>query len=228
MKKLSKHLLAYRDGEIDATELLTFVTPDFRRIAKYLMKRWQAPAWFTLEDLQQELLVGVWLYVWQWDETRGISMGRYVVYNAMSVAKRKLHVARGVPLSPHPDRIPSQFEHPVSQLTPAISADKEFNAQEWIDDRLFDECSPEERVGVAEEKKIVVDALLELCESSKEHYVVTAIRDAGSLDAAGVILYDDIHMQMTLDLETEQDAHTMVRHVAKRIAKRVSQVDLAT
>jgi DNA-directed RNA polymerase specialized sigma24 family protein len=76
------------DGFVRATRLEWF------RLAAYLLRRWSAPADVGLEDLVQEMLLGAWDVVGRFDPRRGKSVQQFVVWNAVTRAKKWLHKQR--------------------------------------------------------------------------------------------------------------------------------------
>lgn len=215
MSNLKEMLMLVRDGRIDFGEFVAGTRNEFRAMACHLMRRWTPPEWFTLDDIEQELYLGAWKYVPKFDPSRGVALDRYIVFNAMSCAKTQLHKARGVTISGSPDKKASNVETPLTffgddgegeALMTSILSENAKAEAELIDD---------------EERKRAVAVALQACESSKERYTVLAIREAGSLDAAGRLLYDDIDHRITLRLASEEHADRFVLRHARAIASRV-------
>ncbi len=223
-KNLRALLWLVRSGEINFEEFVTRTRKEYRQMAAYLLGRWVSPVWFNIEDVEQELYLGTWHFVWEYDETRAISkktkkvipIDRYVVYNAMSKAKTQLHLARGVTISGSPDRKRSVIETP---LTAFGEGDGEGEALMAM--ILAEEAVAETALIAEQARKKAVTATLKACESSRERYTVLAIREAGSLDAAGRLLYDDIDHRIALRLNSEQHAERFVSRHARAVAFRI-------
>lgn len=83
---------------------------DWGRLAGDLLNRWPAPGWVDKEDVVQELLIGAYEKIWEFQPDRGVKIGRYVVWNAVDKAKKKIHKWRGAKLHGSSDRNRSRFE----------------------------------------------------------------------------------------------------------------------
>lgn len=222
---LESKLLALKEGQVDFGDFVTTTRREFRAMATHLLRRWAAPEWFTLDDAEQELYIGAWDYVWKFEPSYGTPLARFVVYNAMGQAKRALHLARGVTISGSPDRKKSQFETPLS----FFGSDGEGEAlMESILGKPDTSTSlVEDELIADQERRRTIMTALTACENSKERYAVLAIREAGSLDGAARVLYDDIDHRIALRLASEEHADRFVRRQALAVAQRIScQVDL--
>lgn len=97
-----------RDG-VDTFDSFALATSDrWRRLAFTLLRRWSAGSAVDIDDLTQELLIGAWLAIPRWEDGRQ-SLERFVVWNAMTDAKRWLHKQRGANLHGNPDKAESRF-----------------------------------------------------------------------------------------------------------------------
>lgn len=108
MSSLDAALHAYRDGEISFDELARATAEDWQRLAGHLMGKWHLPVTVTTDDVEQELLLACWQHVGRWDSDRGVTLSRYVVWNACALAvafihrQREAHRRRGTSPSRHP------------------------------------------------------------------------------------------------------------------------------
>jgi hypothetical protein len=109
-------LIALREGYIDPNVFFAQSNQVWQRLAKYLMRKWRAPAWYTHEDVEQELRLAAYDFIWRYQEekAKGRAIDRYVEWNALDKSKKALHVARGAKLSGDPDKNPSRIETPFS------------------------------------------------------------------------------------------------------------------
>lgn len=222
---LEDMLSAVKAGEIDFNEFVSSTRREFRAMAAHLMRRWSSPEWFTPDDLEQELYLGAWDYVWRFEPLYGTTLVRFVVYNAMSQAKRELHLARGVTISGSPDRKKSQFETPLSFFGP--NGEGEALMESILGEPTQWDSLTDEALIADQERRRAIMAALTACETTEERFAVLAIREAGFLDGAGQVLYDDIDHRITLRLASEEHADRFVRRQAMAVAQRLScQVDL--
>lgn len=219
---LERQLARVRDGEIDFGQFVPATRREFRAMALYLLRRWRSPDWFTVEDVEQELYVEAWRHVWKFDPSRGVSFTKYITWNVMGAAKRELHRARGAGLHGSPDRRPSRFESNLS----SFGDDGEGDA---LLVGLAEPAHAEDAAIAAQECRRAATSALAACASPSERYVVLAIREAGTVDGAAQVLYDDVDHRTTLRLGCEASAERFVRRHALAVAMRVEekrQIDL--
>src|ERR1700676_3294716 len=98
------------NGHITSDKFFRETAEIWLRMAKHLLRRWKSPAWVDEEEIKQELMIGAWRCVWNFEPTHGVTLTRYVAWNAMDYAKKKLHRMRGAKLSGSADRNPSRYE----------------------------------------------------------------------------------------------------------------------
>lgn len=211
---MRKLLTQVREGELTFENFVAQTRKDFFLLATNLLRRWKNPAWLTADDLEQELYLGAWKYIPKHDPTRGKPIEEYVLWNAMNAAKRELHVARGVSISGSPDRKASNFEAPLTSLG-------EEGDGEVIMNLMAEAPIAEEYILQVQQTRKTATAALKICETPKERMVVLAIREAGSLDKASSVLYDDMQHRIALRLDSEEYAERFVFRHAKVIAKKM-------
>jgi uncharacterized protein (DUF1778 family) len=171
-------LIGLREGYLTPEVFFAQSRIVWQRLARNLLRRWQAPAWYTHEEVEQELMLAAYHFVWKFDTARakGRSIGSFVSWNAMDKAKKALHVARGAKLSGDADKNPSRIETPFStyEVSPDevdLSAATEAIQEEWFErqeaiaeaERLFE--TERERLAVrvlAENNGCIEDAALQL------------------------------------------------------------------
>jgi DNA-directed RNA polymerase specialized sigma24 family protein len=95
MEDFEKTLWDVYEGRMTFDQLVCRERKHFRSLAANIMRRWQLPAWVALEDVEQDLLFAAWHKLWDYEPNRGISITRYLVYNAYDKAKKAAHKARG-------------------------------------------------------------------------------------------------------------------------------------
>jgi DNA-directed RNA polymerase specialized sigma24 family protein len=66
----------------------------FRALAASVMRRWKQPVWVTLEDVEQDVLLGAYQAIWKYEHGLGPTLSQYLVYNAYDKAKKKAHKSR--------------------------------------------------------------------------------------------------------------------------------------
>lgn len=213
MASLETTLALVRDGRIGFEQLMTDAQRQFRAMAAYLARRWTPPAWMTLEDIEQELYLGAWKHLWEWEEGRGPSLGTYVVYNSISSAKRSLHKARGAKLSGSPDKNPSRIEKPLSVFPEGEALAAAMLAEDPVQ---------EEALILAEDRDAAMKRAFEACETSRERVAVLAIIEGGSIEGGAAVLYDDMRTRVALRLGSEKHAERWVFREAHTAMERLS------
>lgn len=215
---LERHLHLVLDGRITWTVFERATRAEFERMALYLLRRWVPPAWYTVEDVVQELLIGTTICVWEWSKSFGPTLSRYVVYNAISYAKRELHRARGAKLSGTADKNPSRFERPLSSfgledegdaIADAILAEEPVAEQTMID---AEEKAERANEGLA--------TALEACTNETERAVIAMVAGAGDVEAGAETFYGDMDYRIGLRLVSEEHALRVVHRTVKAVAKR--------
>jgi len=234
VSNLERMLKRVRAGEIGFGEFVAGTRAEYRAMTVYLMRKWQTPEWFVASDVEQELYLETWRRIDRFDPERKTKSGkpmtlqRYVVFNAMAAAKREMHIARGVTISGSPDKKPGCFEISFTKLVNDYTADT-FNhdhiAGMKLTENLHAARSEEnqdlEALAEAEEVRQAATAALKACETMNERYAILAIREAGSLDNASSVLYDDIDHRLDLRLGSEDKAERFVMKHAAAVAERM-------
>jgi hypothetical protein len=198
-----KHeLMAVRDGRMTFDVFVQQTSTRWRYLAEQLLRRWSAPAAVEVEDLQQELLVGAWAVLPRWQPARGTSVERYVIFNAMSQAKRWLHVQRGVRRSrrgPHPDRVRSRHAIAVSDLevqTDATQSD------------------------VIEAKRRQAEALMKVAalRTDRDRLCASLFARTGSIDRATDLLWSNLGLREQCGFKSRTAARRQVYRATRRAA----------
>ena len=214
---LERMLARTRAGEIDFAQFVSGTRTEFHAMACYLMRRWKTPEWFTVEDVEQELYLEAWRFIWKFDPTLGVSFSRYIIWNAMAAAKREMHRARGVSTHGSPDKRASCFEANLS----SFGLDGEGEA--LMATLLAEPARAEDELAQIEATRHAATEALRACTTAKERTAVLAIREAGSVDGAWRVLYDDIDHRIALRLGSEEIADRFVRKHASAVAHRVAE-----
>lgn len=215
---LETMLRRVRDEEIGFGDFVAGTRTEFRRMALHLMRRWKTPEWLVVEDVEQELYLGAWRFVPRFDPAKGKSLARYVVFNAMSEAKREMHRARGVTIHGNPDRRVSRFEVPVSHL-----GAEEGDGEALTEVLLAESPEAEDAMIATQRVRRSATEALWACATPRERTAVLAIREAGSLDKAGLVLYDDVDLRIANRLGSEEQAERFIQKHAGAVAQRIAQ-----
>lgn len=213
-KQLEEVLLLVRDGRISFTEFVHETKSQFRAMAGYLARKWTPPTWMPVEDIEQELYLGAWHAIWDWEPigNRHVTITRYVVWNAISDAKRELHKARGAKLSGSPDRNPSRMETPLAAM----------HEGEQLAINVLSAPPEQESLIVAfEERESAIDRAIKACLTERERMVMIAVVNTESIEEGARVLYDDVDTRLKLRLGSEDAAERLVYRDACLVAERL-------
>jgi DNA-directed RNA polymerase specialized sigma24 family protein len=197
-------------GVITFGTYATAVRDEYERMAAMLTRRWAPPGWLGAEDVVQDLLVGTWESIWKFDASAGPTIGNYVVYSSISLAKRKLHKARGAKLHGSPDRNPSRMEVSFTNLGMRAGDDSRESVDEMISrlSRRLDagwEESAEDRALAAEHGLARVSVILAHCADDTQRKVISAIAVADAdVGRAADILCRDEDFRRPLGVEVDE------------------------
>ena len=193
---------ACQNGTITFEQLVEQTDMRWKNAAGYLAKRWTPPGWFTCEDLKQEVVLGVWEVLWKYEDGRGPSFARFVAWNAMGRAKRKLHKARGATLHGREDSNPSRHE--------PIATEHDYA-------RLIDDGDQEFQASRTE----ATARALAICETPLERASLIALSAKPSFAAAAHALYNDDISREQFQLKNVEHAHRAIVRCATSIAERL-------
>ncbi len=215
---LEKQCTSVLAKRITFNAFMTATRNEFTRLAHALIRKWTPPSWADIGDIVQELYIGAWTTLFgkkPFNPARGVKLSRYVVFNAMSHAKRALHKARGAKLSGSADRNPSHIEKPLSAYGAADEG-------ELLLERLLDDEPVAEQIMImAETREEAIDRALRACTSARERVAIIAIEEGGDMDGAGRVLYDDFPTRIALRLGSEEHAARYVSRAAHDVAARL-------
>ena len=173
----------------------------------------------TPDDLTQELYLGAWIMLFgpkQFDPSRGVKLSKYVVWNAMSHAKRSLHKARGAQLHGSADCNPSHIEKPFTAFD---RDDRE--GESFVDLLVAEEPRADQVMIMMETRGEAIERAMRACSTSRERVAIIALDMGGSVDGAARVLYDDFDTRIALRLGSEDHAARYVMHAASTVADRL-------
>lgn len=200
---LDRELHAVRDGEISFGAMVSRTKGKWEGIARVVRRRWDVPAWLTVEDLMQSMLEVAWSRLWKWKPGGGLTLEQYLVMQCIDRAKKEIHRAR-LGRRQHRDdsHTPSQYE----QLNEGPEE------AQWP--RLRIEAEQEE---IAEIRKRFERAIARAPNEIDAVACAALACSAGDLAEASVLIYDDLDARLICRLYSEEDATTVVRKAARRV-----------
>ncbi len=173
--------------------------------SKKLLQRWRGPVAVDVDDLRQELLLNAWIACGHWDPKRGVSITRFVLYNAIDKAKKWLHQQRNA--YRRDDKAGPRFERPVSSL----------NLSEYAEEHFFDSLAvPASAEDAYIRRQNLVAAVLR---APDQHVpAMVALAKTGDIDLAALALKSSTAACVALRLETVADARLAVVHALHAVA----------
>ncbi len=201
---LESELDGLRTGKMTFDQFVRSTAGDWTRLASYLRGRWQVPSAVDVDDVRQEMLLAAWRAVAAWDDTRGVSLRSFVLWTAITLAKKWLHGQRAA--LRRDDHAPSRHEvtatalgiEPTddrSSVTGRTEAEQEFTvAGIELFGRVLASIPPTDNV--------CLQALL---------------TTGGDVASAAGALYSNPTARATLRLKDERDARRAVTRTATRV-----------
>lgn len=98
-------LTALRNGDVSWSRFVAEQRSVVQRLGNYFMRRWDGAGALVVverEDIEQEMLLAVWLAVESWDPARTPDIAKYVDYQMGAKAQRVLRRFRGWPAKGRP------------------------------------------------------------------------------------------------------------------------------
>ena len=205
---MARALTALRNDEITFQKFCSETADDWRKLARYLLRRWEAPDGVEEFDVQQEMLLAAWHFLGKWNPDRGTTLDTYVVWNACDKAKKWLHKQRAA-LRRDGDA-PSRHAVSLARL----------GLEEWQEDRLLSTPPDvEARADQIEEEANALRRISAVMEEldPKDRYVVCAILQAGGdLSEAAQDLWKDGAACRVFNIWSEAQARSVVRRAVQR------------
>lgn len=205
-------LALVHDGRLTFNDFISHTRDRWRRFALYLARKWRGPAWHSVEDIEQDLYLGVWSFLWRYDDfyAKKVTLERYVVFNALDFAKKNLHRARGASLSGSADRNPSHIEPPFASW--------DEDGQAHLESLLTSEATQFDTVVSLE----AVARAKRACTSVRELHSVDALARTGDIGEAALRLYGDFDTRLACRFMSEAHAVRVVDAAADAVAQRLA------
>jgi DNA-directed RNA polymerase specialized sigma24 family protein len=198
------------NGHITADKFFRDTAEIWKRMAKHLLRRWSSPAWVDVEEISQELMIGAWRCIWNFEPTFGTTLTRYVAWNAMDYAKKKLHRMRGAKLSGSADRNPSRYEIPFTAFDVTF---------EWLEGKLTTDGEQQDTI----EQKENLQHALHACETQAERTIIQALHVTGSIEKAAELIDSERDMRFECMFTSSEQAPYIVAEAAMAVAERIQQ-----
>lgn len=189
----------------------------WRALTKFVMRRWRQPAWVSVEDVEQDLLMGAWRALARWDPVRAGGAGKlgaFVVWNAVDYAKKRAHKARGCARHRGADGNPGRFDVPYSQWSPE-------HAESLAD--ILSEHPPTQAdlLEARQEAREGAEIAREECRDALELLVVDRLYARDDVEEVVAAAYGDPRMRVSRQWSDREQAAHAVRAAAGALALRL-------
>lgn len=193
------------EGDITFSAFVHETRSDWRSLSQHLYGRYITPCGVTRDDVEQEMLMEAWLAIDKWDPHKGMALHKFVVWRAITSARRFINVQRNSPR--RCSRAPGRFPRALSGLSD--------------DDHL-----PEATIGPVQEEALeqqeILSVLLKGCAARADALAFCAIISArGDVQAAANSLWDDPDLRLICRLHEQAEAKVLVRSALRTISKQV-------
>lgn len=210
---MQAELEALRAGSISFEEFQSRTIDTWRRLAKYLLRRWPSPAGVDVDDLVQELLLAAWNFAPRFDAKRGSSLRSFIVFNACDKAKKWLHQQRNA--YRRDDKSPGRYPACFSSLT----NDEGFTFIEYLcavppaeDLLVVLENDQEER----QRRRNAMTKTAEMLEDELDQMLILAIAESdGDIDDAVTLVWSNPRACLALRVDDEAGIRRALRRVLK-------------
>ncbi len=211
--QFEKALEQLRIGRITFGEFIALTQTRWEALAALISRRWKMPGWVTRQDIEQELHAGVSEFVWKWSPVYGVTLSRYVTFNAMDKAKKRVHKLRGADYTGRGiDFNPSRYETPISSF-----ATRDGGEESKLLEKLVTEPEQYERVM----RREAIDRALAACENERELLTVQALAETQSIALAAELLYEDKEARLRCRFSCEKHARKVVERAAESVARKL-------
>lgn len=217
--KLDEVSHALRNGLITGDRYVRQTAPRWRRMARDLHYRWRKklPVWVEPEDVEQELVMQVLLAVRAFDPTRGLPIGKYIIWSAEHRAQRAIHRMRGARIHGNEGNNPSR---PESTFTTVVQRRQRKNAD-------APEMTPADKIQVSQTQagevlsiEIFEDAIRDAT-SVREVIILYALRESGGEpDEAALRIFESFEARVQCGMRDEGHARSLVRKVVTQVVQR--------
>lgn len=194
---LRQWLHACRCGWVTFDEFERGTRSTWEKLAGYFYRRWPEQASVSQQDVAQEVLLAVWRAVMKWDPHRGVSIERFVWYQAGVAGQRAMARAHSY------SRV-----HGVRWHVPLPKQEQAAPAQQH-------------RVAAAREH-LEMESRRPAVRGSLEREVATALLEGRSLEDVAREVYADPVSRYEYWLGSEAEAEARVRAAARRIGTRAA------
>ncbi len=203
-------LLALRCGRLSPDVFARRTHGLWTAQAKKLLQRWRGPVAVDVDDLRQELLLNAWIACGHWNPERGVTITRFVLYNAIDKAKKWLHQQRNA--YRRDDKAPARMERNFSSFH-RDTGDSADNPEERLLQGAATEPTAEEAFS---RRQLLVAAVLRA--PNRHVPAMVALAQTGDIDLAALALKASTAACVALRLETVADARLAVVHALQAVA----------
>ena len=208
-------LMALRCGRLSFEAFERRSRQVWTNVAEHMLRHWRAPAAVSVEDLRQEILLNVWIFVAHWDpqclgpDGKPVSISRFVTFNAYDKAKKWLHQQRNA--YRRDDKAPGRFERPFSTMRRHDDADGRD-----LEEQMLDRLASDPEVSPLEQRQAILERYSAAAPVHRP--VVLALAETRDVDLAAERLRQNGAACVALRIESMNGARRAVIRALKAIA----------
>ncbi len=199
---MGEELERLRSGRTSFEGFATATGADWRRLADYLRRRWWVPEGVESADVAQEMLLSAWVHVGIWDPARGVPLASYVVWSALTDAKKWLHRQRNALRrdGSAPGRSPGAISAPPEGEEPEAGSE---------------EATAEDVVEAREQMTLVLGRRSNV--DRRVHASVVA--SGGDLRRAARVVFSDPEVCLRARVGSEREARRLTARVVREVLR---------
>jgi DNA-directed RNA polymerase specialized sigma24 family protein len=195
---------AYFKGDESADTFFRRTRGDWERLARYVLKRWPPPRAVEEGDLVQEMMLHAWSAMPKCNPSRIKNTDNFVIFSAVTRAKRWLHRQRGAPRG--------------SALPAATVISVEDLGERALEAALSSDADATGDIERDSELRSLIDGLADI----KTAICLVAVYKTKSVARAGDAIYEDPTLRRQCRLDCRDDARRTVAKEIKRAELQVS------
>jgi len=191
---MERELTLLNRGEMTFDRFVYLTGPYWRRVAGDLRSRWEVPPAIGVEDIVQELLLGVWTALDKYEAGKS-PIKSFVLTRAIWSVKRWLHRERGAwGWQPkEPSRFPLSSSDTVDQY--------------------------EDPGGTEQERAVEVLERMRVASTDRERVVMERIARCPSVDLVAADIYSDPDARLTMKFDNQVAARQAVYRTVLKMAR---------
>lgn len=187
---------------------------EWQRMATALHRRWHLPPTVTIDDVEQEMLLGAWISIGKWEAHRGPMLAVFVVWGAHNHATKWIHKQRGCNL--HTRKGVSQYAWCVSSMA------RDDGASSVIENYADGAPCADDVLDAADLLRAIPEAASTMAGRAALQLFIAA---GGDVDQAARAWHADKEHRRLFELRTVDDAKRIIENEVWSVRRTLTQED---